>query len=42
MDHSVDALYQEEQRIIAIIDEYYASMREDQARRKAIRANERI
>jgi hypothetical protein len=42
IDRSVDALYQEEQRTIAIIDEYYASMREDQARRKAIRATERI
>jgi hypothetical protein len=37
----LDALYQAEQSIIAIIDEYYASIREDQARRRAIRITER-
>jgi hypothetical protein len=34
-------LSQEEQKTIVVIDEYYASLRADQARRKAIRAAER-
>jgi hypothetical protein len=41
IDRLLDALYQAEQRIIAIIDEYYASICEDQARREAIRITER-
>ena len=41
IDRSEDALYQAEYRTIAIIDEFYASIREDQARRDAIRIAER-
>jgi hypothetical protein len=41
MDRSEDALYQAQQRTIAIIDEYYTSIREDQACREAIRIAER-
>jgi hypothetical protein len=42
VDNLDNALSQEEQRTIVIIDEYYASMRADQARREAIHATERI
>ena len=41
MEHSQNALDQAEQRRIAIIDDYYASLREEQARRKANRNAER-
>jgi hypothetical protein len=41
VDRKDNELFQEEQRTIDIIDEYYASLRADQARREAIRAAER-
>ena len=40
MDRLDNALSQEEQRTIAIIDEYYASMRAEQSRLEAMRATE--
>jgi hypothetical protein len=42
VDRLKNDLSQEEQRTVAIIDEYYASLRADQARQKVIRATERI
>ena len=41
MEHSQNVLNQAEQRTVAIIDEYYASLREEQARREAKRIDER-
>ena len=41
MDRSEDALYQAKQRTIAIFDEYYASICEEQARREATHIAER-
>ena len=35
MEHTQHVLNQEEQRVLTIIDEYYESLREDQARREA-------
>ena len=42
MEHTQQVLNQEEQRVLAIIDEYYESLREDQARREARRNTEGI
>ena len=40
--HTQHVLNQKEQRVLAIIDTYYESLREDQARKKASRYAERI
>ena len=41
MEHAQNALDQSEQRTLAIIDEYYESLREEQERREASRSAER-